>query len=89
MRDAVYLHIGSGFSVKTDSIVGIFDMDNTTVGKCTKKLLEKAEKDGICIYTSNELPKSFIVTVRNGETKIYISQLAATTLKKRLAAGGF
>ena len=89
MHKTVYLHIGGGFSVETGSIVGIFDMDNTTVGKCTKKLLEKAEKDGICIYTSDELPKSFTVTVKNGETKIYISQLAAATLKKRLAAGGF
>ena len=89
MHDAVYLHIGNNFSVRTDSIVGIFDMDNTTVEKCTKTLLEKAEKDGICVYTTEELPKSFIVTVRNGETRVYISQLAAYTLKKRLAAGGF
>ena len=88
MPDAVYLHVGNGFSVETDSIVGIFDMDNTTVEKCTKKLLEKAEKNGICIYTAQELPKSFIITVKDGETRIYISQLAASTLKKRLSAGG-
>ena len=89
MPDSVYLHIGNHFSVKTDSIVGIFDMDNTTVEKCTRKLLEKAEKDGICVYTTGELPKSFIVTVQGGQAKIYISQLAAYTLRKRLAAGGF
>ena len=30
------------------------------------------------------MPKSFVVTVKDGEEKVYISQLAAATLRKRL-----
>ncbi|MBQ9895614.1 MAG: DUF370 domain-containing protein [Ruminococcus sp.] len=84
----MYLHIGNNYSVDTRDIVGIFDIENTTVEKCTKLLLERAEKEHKCIYTTYEMPKSFIITVKNGREKVYISQLAASTLKKRLADGG-
>ncbi len=88
MKDAVYLHIGNDYSVEVSDIVGIFDMDNTTIEKCTKTFLEKAEKDGICVYTTYELPKSFIITQKNGKNIVYISQLSAGTLRKRLLNGG-
>lgn len=84
----MYLHIGNNYSVDVRDIVGIFDIENTTVEKCTKLLLERAEKEKKCIYTTYEMPKSFIVTERDGREKVYISQLSATTLKKRLASGG-
>jgi len=74
--------------VDTRDIVGIFDIENTTVEKCTKILLERAEKEKKCVYTTYEMPKSFIITVRNGRERLYISQLAASTLRKRLADGG-
>ncbi len=85
----MYLHIGNNYSVDTRDIVGIFDIENTTVEKCTKKLLERAEKKHICIYTTYEMPKSFIITVNNGNERLYISQLSAYTLKKRLGSHYF
>ncbi len=84
----MYLHIGNNYSLDTRDIVGIFDIENTTVEKCTKNLLERAEKEKICIYTTYEMPKSFIVTMKNGSERVYISQLSAVTLRKRLAKGG-
>ena len=72
----------------TRDIVGIFDIENTTVEKCTKILLDRAEKEKKCVYTTYEMPKSFIITVRNGRERLYISQLAASTLRKRLSDGG-
>ncbi len=80
----MYLHIGNNYSVNTRDIVGIFDIENTTVGKCTKKLLERAEKNHFCIYATYEMPKSFIITMKNGNEQLYISQLSAYTLKKRI-----
>lgn len=84
----MYLHIGNNYSVDTRDIVGVFDIENTTVEKCTKILLDRAEKEKKCIYTTYELPKSFVITVRNGREKVYISQLSASTLRKRLLNGG-
>lgn len=79
----MYLHIGNNYSVDMRDIIGIFDIENTTVGKYTKKLLECAEKNHQCIYATYDMPKSFIVTAE----KLYISQLSAYTLRKRLKGG--
>ena len=84
MNKTIYLHIGNNYSVDVREIIGIFDMDNTTVTSCTKKLLDKAEKEKRLFLATYELPKTFIITKR----RIYISQLAASTLKKRLEKGG-
>ena len=84
MNKTVYLHIGNNYSVDVREIIGIFDMDNTTVTSCTKKLLDKAEKEKRLFLATYELPKTYIITKK----RIYISQLAASTLKKRLESGG-
>lgn len=84
----MYLHIGNSYSVDTRDIVGIFDIENTTVEKCTKKLLERVEKEKRCVYTTYEMPKSFIIIMKNGRENVYISQLSASTLRKRLQSGG-
>jgi len=60
----MYLHLGNEYSVKISDIVGIFDIENTTVDKATKGLLERAEKEKKCIYTTMEMPKSFIISVK-------------------------
>ena len=88
MKRAIYLHVGNNYSVDVRDIVGVFDIENTTVEKCTKLLFDRAEKEHKCVYTTYEMPKSFIIAVRDGKEKVYISQLSAATLKKRLAEGG-
>ena len=77
----MYLHLGQNTVVTHDEILGIFDLDNTTVSKKTRDYLSKAEKDGRVVYVSNELPKSFIVC---SDSTIYISQISVATLLKRL-----
>ena len=87
------LHLGQYTVVRTDEIVGIFDIDNTTVSKHTRKYLAEAEKQKKVVNVSTELPKSFVVCNKNGNEKVYISQLSPTTLIKRFSTksldGGF
>lgn len=89
----MFLHLGQYTVVRTDEIVGIFDIDNTTVSKHTRKYLAEAEKQKKVVNVSNELPKSFVVCNKNGNEKVYISQLSPTTLIKRFSTksldGGF
>ncbi len=79
----MYIHLGQGTVVRSRDVLGIFDLESTTVSKHTRKFLEKAEKNGDVITVSYELPKSFAVVSENGKTKVYISQLATSTLLKR------
>ena len=80
----MYMHLGEKKVIREDSIIGIFDLDNTTVSKNTRNFLKQAQNNGEVINVSFELPKSFIVCKENNETKVYISQMAATTLYKRI-----
>lgn len=79
----MYLQLGQDTVVRTENIIGIFDLDNTTVQKGTRDFLNSAEKKGETKYVSFDLPKSFVVTQKNGKREIYITHLATNTLFKR------
>lgn len=89
----MFLHLGQSTVIRTDDIVGVFDIDNTTVSKHTRKYLSNATKNGKIVNVSLELPKSFIVCKdRDGEETVYISQLTPATLLKRFSSnsdGGY
>lgn len=73
------IHIGEDSVVNSGDIIGIFDMDTSTVNKATRDYLSKSEKEKKIIYVNYELPKSFIVTQDN----VYVSPLNTSTLIKR------
>lgn len=79
----MYLPIGNDMSVRESSVVGIFDMDNTSTSKRTRDFLNRAQKEG-AIISCDDLPKSYIVTVEYGMMKVYESTLSASTLEKRM-----
>lgn len=81
----MYLQIGGDMAVRTGSILGIFDLDNTTVSKHTRRFLEQAEKAGQVVSTGDDLPKAFILTSEYGLPRVYLTQFSAATLEKRLA----
>ena len=75
----MYLHIGGDTMISREKIIGIFDMDTSTVNKATRDYLAKAEKEKRVIYVNFDLPKSFIVT----DVGVYVSPLNTSTLNKR------
>jgi len=79
----MYLHLGNDIVVHRNEIVGVFDIENTSTGKITKDFLSKAEKNGQIVNVSYEMPKSFIVCIKNGVQTVYISQISCQTLRKR------
>lgn len=80
----MYLHLGKDTVICTKNIIGIFDMDTSTISKNTREYLTLAEKKGNVVNVSLELPKSFIVCKeKKNQTIVYISQLSSQTLLKR------
>lgn len=80
---SLYLHLGNNIIVNNKDIIGIFDMDNTTVSKHTRKYLSQRTKNKEVVNVSMELPKSFIVCNTKKKNVVYVSQLASKTLSKR------
>ena len=79
----MYLSIGNDMAVRDSSIIGIFDMDNTTTSKRTREFLEKNEQEGQ-VVPCDDLPKSFVLTAEYGMDRIYLTSLGSATLEKRL-----
>lgn len=87
----MYLHLGQGVVIRQQEILGIFDMDNTTVSRNTRDFLAAAEKAGRVVTVSPELPRSFVLCCdrykggrRSGtEDTVYVAQLSPRTLYKR------
>lgn len=77
-----YLDIGSDTIIFSDDIIGIFDLDKTTVFKSNRNYLSNMEKRGKIVNTTEKLPKSFIV-LDGKEDKVYLSQFLPSTLLKR------
>ena len=80
----MFLHLGNDFTVNSRYIVGIFDLEKSSVSKYTREYLSNATKQGRVVNCTMEMPKSYIVTLDDDLTeRVYISQLACSTLKKR------
>lgn len=79
----MYLHLGQDTVVRTDDIIGIFDIENATTSRVGRDYLNGAQKRGWVVGVSEEIPKSFVICTQDGQPKIYISQISSQTLKKR------
>lgn len=79
----MYLSIGNDMAVRDTSIIGIFDIDNTSTSKRTREFLAHAEKEGQ-VVPCDDLPKSFVLTAEYGLDRVYLTSLSSATLEKRI-----
>ena len=79
----MYLSIGSDFAVRQKSIIGIFDLDNSSYSKHTRGFLTRAEQQGEEISIAQDLPKSFVLTEEFGMNRVYLTQFSSAVLEKR------
>lgn len=79
----MYLHIGGDHVIDRRDIIGVFDIENSTVSNITREYLRESEKNGRVITIMNDMPKSFIVVSKEKDVFVYLSSLAPATLKKR------
>ncbi len=83
----MYLHIGNGVSVKKKDVIGIFDLDTSTISKITREFINKNQKKGKVSYTDLDLPRSFILTDEKGDKKVRLSRISTIGLKQRSETG--
>ena len=79
----MFLHLGNEVTLRTRDIIGIFDMDTSTVSKDTQDFLKRCEEDDIVTTVSSDLPKSFVLCLYNGQIQVFISAISSVTLRKR------
>lgn len=83
----MYLYIGGQRVVDRRDIIGVFDIENSTVSGITREYLVNMGKNKRVISDIEDMPKSFIVTAGEKGVYVYISSLSPLTLKKRFEEG--
>lgn len=79
----MYIHLGSDTVVNMKHVIGIFDMESTSLSRITREFLATAEEEGFVFNVSEDVPKSYVVCEVDGRPIIYISQISTSTLTKR------
>ena len=74
-----FVHLGGDISVCAEDIIGVFDIERTTVVPSVKAFLAGAQKSGDVYYCSLDMPKSFVVTANT----VFVSNVAVNTIRKR------
>ena len=89
----MYLHVGNGITIRKKSIIGIFDLDSSTVSSITKKYIGKNQKEGNIVYGDYDLPRAFILhEEKNGESekyKIKLSRISSQGLRQRVESDDY
>ncbi|MBR3715472.1 MAG: DUF370 domain-containing protein [Clostridia bacterium] len=83
----MFLHVGNNRNIRIRDIVGIFDMDNTTVSAVTRKYLGKKQRAMQVESAGLEIPKSFVLYCEYGVDKVCFSALSVATLQGRIESG--
>lgn len=76
----MYLNIGENTIIKTDSIIGIFNIKKIKDNQFIKKFIENKYKK----IDLNEFKSIILLTDKNKKIDIYISKFSTLTLDKRL-----
>ncbi len=86
MGDTIlYLYVNENKVINSKNIIGIFDMDNTTICKKTRVFLQKSQKTGKIFTVDEELPKSFLVcNSKLKDSEVIINKFSSKTLYNRL-----
>ena len=79
----MFLHIGQNYMLAKNTVIGIFDLDNTSASHLTRAFLARMEKEGHVVNAAEDLPKSFVLCTDNGVPTVYLSQLSYQTLLRR------
>ncbi len=85
----MYLHLGQGVVVRKEDVIGVFDMDNSTSSRHTRKFLKLCEDAGEVVDVSTDLPRVFALCASEEEgERVFLSQLSSQTLMKRWEENG-
>jgi len=76
----MYLHLGDNVAVPGKYVIGVFDLETSTVAKDTRGFLRYTQEKNQVHDLCDDIPKAFVLTAES----IYITQIATDTLRKRM-----
>ena len=81
----MYIHLGRDYVLNDRDVIGIFNLETTTISPRGREFLNFAQKNGAVVSLSEELPQCSVLADAPVDT-VYLSELSSTAMKKRTEA---
>ena len=78
----MYIHLGRDYVLNDRDIIGIFNLETTTISPRGREFLNYAQKNGAVVSLSEELPQCYVLADAPVDT-VYLSELSSAAMKRR------
>ena len=78
--EKLFLQLEGGESVVGEDVIGVFDMDEATVGEATRVFLREAQKRLCVVSLASDLPRSMVVVREAYGSRVYVSGLSPQSI---------
>ena len=79
----LYIHLGRDYVLNDRDIIGIFNLETTTISPRGREFLNYAQKNGAVVSLSEELPQSYVLADGAVVDTVYLSELSPAALRRR------
>ena len=79
----MYIHLGRDYVLNDRDIIGIFNLETTTISPRGREFLNYAQKNGAVVSLSDELPQSYVLADGGVVDTVYLSELSSAVLRSR------
>ena len=79
----MYIHLGRDYVLNDRDIIGIFNLETTTISPRGREFLNYAQKNGAVVSLSDELPQSYVLADGGVVDTVYLSELSSAVLHRR------
>lgn len=79
----MFVKLENGLSVRKKEIIGIFNMDTSTVSPVTRDYIKQANSERKIIYASKRVPESFILADNGFFENVYMTSFSVDTVLNR------
>ena len=83
----MYIHLGRDYVLNDRDIIGIFNLETTTITPRGREFLNYAQKNGAVVSLSDELPQSYVLADGAVVDTVYL-RTKMQTLNKREKGNG-
>ena len=79
----MYIHLGRDYVLNDRDIIGIFNLETTTISPRGREFLNSAQTNGAVVSLSDELPQSYVLADGGVVDTVYLSELSSAVLRRR------
>ncbi|MFR9068605.1 MAG: extracellular matrix regulator RemB [Faecalibacterium prausnitzii] len=79
----MYIHLGRDYVLNDRDIIGIFNLETTTIIPRGREFLNYAQKNGAVVSLSDELPQCYVLADGGLVDTVYLSELSPAAMRRR------